>query len=643
MDRANIKWIFFDMGSTLIDESVAMEHRIREVIEGTDITYEQFVEKKVYFAKQNKPADLETLKFFGLTKTPWHKEDERLYPETAECLESLHACYKIGIIANQSLGSEERLKKFGIWKYIDILVASAEEGIAKPDRRIFEIALTRAGCKPEEAAKPQLLNQFPKELGGGVPCGSEGKCVGKDAEMPLQWDFSLYRPQVVIVAVGQNDAHPDNFCGEDYEGERAACWRKRYADFLRRLRRIHPQAHIICMTTILNHDENWDRAIEEACAGLGDSRVHHFLFSNNGRGTHGHIRRPEAEKMAEELSAYIEGLGENIWRETGRLENVFARAEGGEDITIGFLGGSITQGSLASRPDTCYASLVYRWWQERFPKGNFSYVNAGIGGTTSHFGVARADEDLLYARPDVVFVEFSVNDDDDAHFMECYEGLIRHILRCDWKPAVVLLHNRFYSDGHSAQGIHDEVGRYYGLPRVCMGDAVLPRIQSGELDREEITPDGLHPNDRGHELLAEIIRSELEKMYRDFRGRNCTEEKMPVPVTYNRYENTRRFRNDNICPVSCSGFTPDQTPQAVITETFRRGWTAEHAGDEICFGTDCRCIAVQYRRTVSGPAPKALAFVDGDMEHGVMLDGNFDEDWGDCLELQVLLEAQAPG
>ena len=152
MNREKIKWLFFDMGSTLIDESLAMEHRIKEVIEGTDITYEQFVEKKVFFAKQNKPADLETLKFFGLKKTPWHTEDERLYPETVACLECIHKQYKIGIIANQSLGSEERLKQFGIWKYIDVLVASAEEGVAKPDKRIFEIALTRAGCKPEEAA-----------------------------------------------------------------------------------------------------------------------------------------------------------------------------------------------------------------------------------------------------------------------------------------------------------------------------------------------------------------------------------------------------------------------------------------------------------------------------------------------------------
>ena len=152
MKLDNIKWIFFDMGSTLIDETLAMEHRIREVIEGTDVTYEQFVEKKIYFAKQNKPADLETIKFYGLTKTPWHKEDECLYPDAIECLKKLHGHYKLGIIANQSLGSKERLEKFGILEYMDVVVASAEEGVAKPDKRIFEIALERVGCEPEEAA-----------------------------------------------------------------------------------------------------------------------------------------------------------------------------------------------------------------------------------------------------------------------------------------------------------------------------------------------------------------------------------------------------------------------------------------------------------------------------------------------------------
>ena len=152
MKLNNIKWIFFDMGSTLIDETLAMEHRIREVIEGSDVTYEQFVEKKIFFAKQNKSADLETIKFFGLTKTPWHKEDERLFPDTMKCLKKLHGQYRIGIIANQSLGSKERLERFGILEYIDLVVASAEEGMAKPDKRILMIALERAGCKVNEAA-----------------------------------------------------------------------------------------------------------------------------------------------------------------------------------------------------------------------------------------------------------------------------------------------------------------------------------------------------------------------------------------------------------------------------------------------------------------------------------------------------------
>lgn len=147
----NIKWLFFDMGSTLIDESKAQEHRIREVIAGTDITYEQFMEKKIYFAKQNKPADLETIKYYGLTKTPWHKEDEFLYPDAEICLRKLHKSFKIGIIANQSLGSEERLKKYGLLETIDLVVASAEEGVAKPDVRIFELALERAGCSADEA------------------------------------------------------------------------------------------------------------------------------------------------------------------------------------------------------------------------------------------------------------------------------------------------------------------------------------------------------------------------------------------------------------------------------------------------------------------------------------------------------------
>ncbi|MCQ2540590.1 MAG: electron transporter RnfD, partial [Acetatifactor sp.] len=124
-----------------------------------------------------------------------------------------------------------------------------------------------------------------------------------------QWDFKQWIPHVVVIAIGQNDANPVNFMEEDYDGPAAATWKRRYADFLRKLMSLYPSAHIVCTTTILNHSVEWDHAIDEVCQSMASKKVHHFLYSNNGCGTPGHIRIPEADKMAEELSAFINTLG----------------------------------------------------------------------------------------------------------------------------------------------------------------------------------------------------------------------------------------------------------------------------------------------------------------------------------------------
>lgn len=148
-----IGWIFFDVGSTLVDETEAYNHRIRDAIAGTEITFEQFCEKRIFFQKLNLKGDIEAMNFFGLKKTPWHTEDERLYPRTADVLkELLRRGYKLGVIANQSEGTARRLEKWGILSCFDVIAASAEEGVAKPDAEIFRMALERAGCRPENAA-----------------------------------------------------------------------------------------------------------------------------------------------------------------------------------------------------------------------------------------------------------------------------------------------------------------------------------------------------------------------------------------------------------------------------------------------------------------------------------------------------------
>ncbi len=127
-----------------------------------------------------------------------------------------------------------------------------------------------------------------------------------------QWDFNKYQPQVVVVAIGQNDNHPVDYMAEDYNGEKAVYWRKKYQQFIEKLMELYPKSQIILATTILMHDKNWDQSIEEVCSNIGSDRVHHFLYTKNGCGTPGHIRIPEAEQMADELSAYINSLGD-IW------------------------------------------------------------------------------------------------------------------------------------------------------------------------------------------------------------------------------------------------------------------------------------------------------------------------------------------
>lgn len=131
------------------------------------------------------------------------------------------------------------------------------------------------------------------------------------------WNFNRYRPHVVIVAIGQNDSHPEDYMKEDYDGEKAVRWRKAYGNWIRKIREKYPCAAIILATTILCHDPAWDRAIHQVWEELNDKKIYHFLYSNNGSGTPGHIRIPEAQQMAEELSSFIQTLPADIWEDEG--------------------------------------------------------------------------------------------------------------------------------------------------------------------------------------------------------------------------------------------------------------------------------------------------------------------------------------
>lgn len=324
-----------------------------------------------------------------------------------------------------------------------------------------------------------------------------------------------------------------------------------------------------------------------------------------------------------------------------RMKKLMRRARQGDRITLAFLGGSITQGSVSSQYTNCYAYLVYDWFVKRFPKTAFTYLNAGVGGTTSQFGVSRVEEDVLAYKPDFVIIEFSVNDDNTDFYQETYEGLVRKVYGDRFAPAVLLVHNIFYDSGISAEEKHREIGTHYRLPSVSMKPTIYAQTASGAIPNREITPDDLHPNSEGHALVAEVITNCLDTIYRQM---DEEEESfsMPEPLTKNTYERVRRLQNHNCDPVR-EGFTADDTPKKYVNDMFRGGWTAAERGAKIIFETEGTEIAVQYRKSVKHPAPSAVAVVDGDEANGILLDANFEETWGDCLYIETLAHHIAEG
>jgi HAD superfamily hydrolase (TIGR01549 family) len=160
------RWLFLDMGNTLISEEASTACRIQRIAEafgryGVSHSIETitgaYQEASEEFASRLGPrviekltADLELRKRVA-QEAPYPREMEVPYDGAVETLRSLSSYYKIGVIANQSPGSEERLTRWGLIPFISVCIASAEIGLEKPDPAIFDLALSQAKCTASEA------------------------------------------------------------------------------------------------------------------------------------------------------------------------------------------------------------------------------------------------------------------------------------------------------------------------------------------------------------------------------------------------------------------------------------------------------------------------------------------------------------
>lgn len=335
------------------------------------------------------------------------------------------------------------------------------------------------------------------------------------------------------------------------------------------------------------------------------------------------------------LTTEMAARGVVSWGDPARLQRALAKARRGEAVTVGVIGGSITQGARASKPELTYGNRVAEWWRKAFPGLEVRFRNAGIGATGSLLGAHRVREHLLVHNPDVVVVEYAVNDAAEQLSAETVEGLVRQILKQPGDPAVMMLFT-MHRNGGNAQDWHAKVGAHYGLPMVSFRDAVWPEIQAGRLKWEDVEGDEVHPNDAGHGLCADLITHVIGRVLAALPadGAAAPVSPVPSPLYTDLFEHTRLHTGASLKPVRQEGWVD------LPGGPFGPGWRSDSPGSVLEFDVAGRAFTVVFRR-IKGDMGRAAASVDGGPP--TMLEAWFGADWGGYSATGVLPRTETPG
>ncbi|MGI6496290.1 MAG: SGNH/GDSL hydrolase family protein [Kiritimatiellia bacterium] len=216
------------------------------------------------------------------------------------------------------------------------------------------------------------------------------------------------------------------------------------------------------------------------------------------------------------------------------------KAKAGERLTVSFFGASLTWGSNASdQGTTSYRARIAQRLEAKYPDAHFTFRDGAIGGTGSQIAVFRLERDALRYKPDLLFLDFTANDDiysDHPESLASYESLIRRTLQ-QGVPVVQVIFPFQWNvqnvtqeqiDSYKRLVAHKELSAYYNT---AVGDAVsliFQKIESGETTVKDVWPiDGVHPHDVGYAYFADAAWDALEGAIAE--GRECT---IPAEMKY---------------------------------------------------------------------------------------------------------------
>lgn len=324
---------------------------------------------------------------------------------------------------------------------------------------------------------------------------------------------------------------------------------------------------------------------------------------------------PEIDWYQEMLDRSVMSTGNNA-----RIKKVLEKARSGETVNVVTLGGSITEGGNASPMSKGYAYLFAEEFAKTYGVNggeNINYVNAGLSGTPSSLGALRYERDVLEAlgtKPDLLFIEFEVNDYAEATKGHAYESIVYDVLSQDNDAAVVMIYS-VRDDMWNVQNEHNPIAKYYDIPVVCMKDAISPAITKKYMTKNKYYSDSYHPNNYGHTVMKDCIM----QLFRVIDAEEAEEmNEIPAePLKGREYVGTKLVDSATEgIQVKAGSFTQVDTAvqqyQVKKQSSFPNNWKHDvSAGNEAFqMKLTCRKLLLNYK-TGGNEFGSAEVFVDG--------------------------------
>lgn len=298
---------------------------------------------------------------------------------------------------------------------------------------------------------------------------------------------------------------------------------------------------------------------------------------------------------------------------TLRLKKAIDKARRGEEVTIAYIGGSITQGAGAVPfHSNSYVYKSYDLFAQMFGREGISSIHlikAGVGGTPSELGIVRYERDVLRdgtVCPDIVVIEFAVNDGGDETRGNCYESLVLKALGAANKPAVILLFSVFANDWNLQDRLAP-VGWHYNLPMVSVKDAVveqfpLTKAQGNVISKKQFFYDIYHPANAGHQVMADCLGLLFEAADRSVPEKDIATD-IP-PVIGNDFVNLRlldRRTAGEIAQIEPGGFVETDIELQMVEMDADQFWTPQFPNNwmhTMNSGTDSFKMSIWSKRLI---------------------------------------------